>query len=117
MAGPAENGAIIYANDVNALAKFYEALFDMHITKQTHDFVSLDRQGFTIIVHVPPVDLPDTSFNPIKLFLTVDDMAQARQKAVSLGGHAFDGEWANPIFKVSNIADSDGNPIQIREFL
>lgn len=36
--------------------------------------------------------------------------------AVSLGGEAFEGEWANPIFKVSNIAVREGSHIQIREF-
>ncbi|WDT86655.1 VOC family protein [Alteromonas sp. 009811495] len=116
MSGPAQNGVLIYSSNLSHLAEFYEQLFGMRVTKETKDFISLDRDGFNLIIHVPPFDMPQDSFSPIKLFLSVENMEATREKAVNLGGKAFDGEWANPIFKVSNIADREGNHIQIREF-
>ena len=43
-------------------------------------------------------------------------MEDTRNKVIKLGGKVMEGEWKNPIFKVSNIVDRDGNHIQIREF-
>ena len=116
MSGPAQNGVLIYSGDLSNLSEFYEKLFGMRVARKTNDFISLEMKGFNLIIHVPPFDMPNKTFSPIKLFLTVDDMAMAREEAVKLGGQAFEGEWSNPIFKVSNIADRDGNHIQLREF-
>lgn len=88
----------------------------MRVARKTNDFIGLEVNGFNLIIHVAPFDMPNTTFSPIKLFLTVDDMAKAREEAVKLGGQALEGEWSNPIFRVSNIADRDGNHIQLRQF-
>lgn len=116
MSGPAQNGVLIYSSNLPHLAEFYEQLFGMRVTKATKDFISLDKEGFNLIIHVPPFDMPEDSFSPIKLFLSVQNMEAVRKEAVNLGGKAFDGDWENPLFKVSNIADREGNHIQIREF-
>ncbi|MBU2879138.1 VOC family protein [Aliiglaciecola sp. 3_MG-2023] len=116
MSGPAQNGVLIYSKNLTNLAEFYEKLFGMTITRETQDFISLDKDGFNLIVHVPPFEIPQESFSPVKLFLSVQNMEATRKEAIKLGGLAFDGEWSNPIFKVSNIADREGNHIQIREF-
>jgi predicted enzyme related to lactoylglutathione lyase len=116
MAGPSENGVLIYSNDTQKLAAFYEKLFSMQVSKETKDFISLDKSGFNIIIHVPPAEIPSENFSPIKLFLTVQSLSQTRKEALELGGQVFKGEWSNPIFTVANIADSDGNHIQVREF-
>ena len=117
MPGPAQNGVLVYSNNPSHLAEFYEKLFDMKVVRKTQDFISLDKDGFNLIIHVPPFELPKETFNPVKLFLTVDNMENTRNEVSELGGKVFDGEWKNPIFKVSNIADCDGNHIQLREFL
>ena len=116
MSGPAQNGVLIYSGDLNNLSEFYEKLFGMRVVRKTNDFISLETNGFNLIIHVPPFDISTKAFSPIKLFLTVDDMTMTREKAVKLGGQSFEGEWSNPIFKVSNIADRDGNHIQLRQF-
>jgi predicted enzyme related to lactoylglutathione lyase len=116
MSGPAQNGVLIYSGDLSNLSEFYEKLFGMRVVRKTNDFISLETNGFNLIIHVPPFDIPTKAFSSIKLFLTVDDMAMSRGEAVKLGGQAFEGEWSNPIFKVSNIADRDGNHIQLRQF-
>lgn len=116
MSGPAKNGVLIYSGDLSNLSEFYEKLFGMRVVRETNDFISLETNGFNLIIHAPTFDMPTKAFSPIKLFLTVDDMAMSREEAVKLGGQAFEGEWSNPIFKVSNIADRDGNHIQLRQF-
>ncbi|WP_214000476.1 VOC family protein [Arsukibacterium sp.] len=116
MAGPAQNGVLIYSGDLANLSAFYEKLFGMRVVRKTNDFISLETNGFNLIIHVPPFNMPDKAFSPVKLFLTVADMAIAREQAVKFGGQAFEGEWSNPVFKVSNIADRDGNHIQLRQF-
>lgn len=116
MLGPAQNGVLIYSTNFPDLAEFYEQLFSMRVTRETEDFINLDKDGFNLIIHVPPFEIPEGSFSPIKPFLSVQDMKSVRNKAVSLGGQVFDGQWENPLFKVSNIADREGNHIQLREF-
>lgn len=116
MSGPAQNGVLIYSSNFQHLAEFYEQLFEMQVTRETDNFISLKKDGFNLIIHLPPFDLPKNSFSPIKLFLTVNNMEATKEEAVRLGGETFEGEWSNPIFKVSNIADREGNHIQIREF-
>ncbi|RXJ66849.1 hypothetical protein CS022_24475 [Veronia nyctiphanis] len=115
MSGPAQNGVLIYSLDLSNLSEFYEKLFGMRVVRKTNDFISLETNGFNLIIHVPPFDMPTEAFSPIKIFLTVENMAVSREEAVKLGGQAFEGEWSNPIFKVSNIADRDGNQIQLRQ--
>ncbi|GHG66505.1 hypothetical protein GCM10010919_14240 [Alishewanella longhuensis] len=116
MSVPAQNGVLIYSSDLSNLSEFYEKLFGMRVVRKTNDFISLETNGFNLIIHVPPFDMPTKVFSPIKLFLTVDDMGLSRGEAVKLGGQVFEGEWSNPVFKVSNIADRDGNHIQLRQF-
>lgn len=116
MAGPAQNGVLIYSGELSNLSEFYEKLFGMRVVRKTNDFISLEMNGFNLIIHKPPFDMPTNSFSPIKLFLSVEDMAMAREQAVKLGGQAFEGQWSNPLFTVSNIADRDGNHIQLRQF-
>lgn len=116
MTGPAKNGVLVYSNNINNLAKFYTALFSMQLTRETPELISLVKDGFNIIIHTPPIELPQADFNTVKLFMTVDNLEAAKLKAQELGGQAFAGEWSNPLFRVCNIADSDGNPVQLREF-
>lgn len=116
MNGPAKHGALIYSNDIKALAEFYTELFSMKVARETSELISLVKDGFNIIIHTPPVTMPPPDFNRVKLFLTVDNLETARLKAEQLGGQSFDGVWSNLLFTLCNIADPDGNHIQLREF-
>ena len=91
-------------------------MFNMALLRETEDFISIGSEDFNIIIHVPPIEIPEHNFNTVKIFLTVESHEIARDKAINLGGEALEGEWSNPIFKVCNIADPEGNHIQIREF-
>jgi predicted enzyme related to lactoylglutathione lyase len=114
---PAKNGALVYSNDIKALATFYTELFSMKVTRETSDFISLVKDGFNIVIHTPPISMPRPDFNAVKLFMAVDDIDAAKLKAEKLGGRSFEGVWSNPLFTVGNIADLDGNHIQIRAFV
>ena len=116
MAGPAHHGAIIYSTNLQCLSDFYVQLFSMQVIRETADFISLDKDGFNLIIHIPPFTLPHSSVSAVKLFFAVASIENARAQAIELGGEALDGEWANPIFTVANIVDNEGNHIQIREF-
>lgn len=116
MSGPAQFGAIVYAKNLRKLAGFYIDYFDMNLVRETGDFLSLEKNGINIIIHTPPIELSDSGFNRVKLFLTVDSLEKARNEVTRLGGTALEGEWANPLFRVCNIADPEGNHIQLREF-
>ena len=116
MNGPAKYGAIVYSKDIKKLSEFYLNFFDMVLLRETAEFISIDYDGFNIIIHIPPIELLDHNFNSVKLFLTVDCLEEAKRRVISFGGEAFEGQWSNPMFKVCNIADPEGNHIQIREF-
>lgn len=117
MKTPPKYGVIVYAKNVNALAQFYMDMFDMKPVRETPDFISIANEGMNVVVHNPPIEIPENHFNAVKMFITVDSLVQARARAIELGGSTLDGEWSNPIFKLCNIADPEGNHIQLREFM
>lgn len=114
---PPKSGVIVYSKNIESLSHFYIEMFDMALLRKTEDFISIGSDGFNIVVHVPPIEIPEQNFNTVKIFLTVESHEKAKGKVVDLGGKALDGEWSNPIFKVCNIVDPEGNHIQIREFM
>ena len=118
MNSPAENGVIVYSSNIKKLSEFYIEMFDMVLHRETDELISIDKKGFTIIViHIPPIEIREHSFNTVKIFLTVECRETARNRAIKLGGEGLEGVWSNPLFKVCNIADPEGNHIQIREFM
>lgn len=116
MNGPAKNGVIVYSRSIKKLSEFYIGMFNMTLLRETDDFISVGNTAFNIVIHTPPIDIPEHNFNTVKVFLTVDSHEDARTRALALGGKVFEGVWSNPVFKVCNIADPEGNHIQIREF-
>jgi len=116
MSDPSKFGAIVYAENIPLVSAFYLKMFGLRVLHETDGLVSLGGEGFNIVVHTPPVEIPAKKFNTVKVFLAVSNLEDARRQAVELGGRALEGEWSNPIFKVCNIADPEGNHIQLREF-
>ncbi|TKB44381.1 VOC family protein [Thalassotalea mangrovi] len=110
------NGVIIYAREINSLSRFYAEMFDMNVLRETAEFISIGSQEFNIVVHIPPTEMPDYTFNRVKMFITVDNLDKARDRVVELGGSTLEGEWSNPVFSVCNVVDPEGNHIQLREF-
>lgn len=116
MSAPPKSGVIVYSNNPKRLSDFYIGMFDMTLLRETDDFISVGNDAFNIVIHTPPIEIPEPNFNTVKIFLTVDSHEKAKSRALELGGEVLEGVWSNPVFKVCNIADPEGNHIQIREF-
>ena len=116
MSGPAKFGVIVYANNIQALSEFYMKMFGLSVLHETTELVSLVGEGFNIVMHTPPIEFPAQNFNTIKVFMAVTSFELSRRQAIELSGKTLEGEWSNPIFKVCNIADPEGNHIQLREY-
>ncbi|WKD50045.1 hypothetical protein [Microbulbifer spongiae] len=112
-----KSGVIVYSKQFRELSQFYIAMFDMDLLRETKEFVSIGNDQLNIVVHAPPFEVSAHTLNTVKIFLTVECLNKARGKAEKLGGQTLKGEWSNPLFKVCNIVDPDGNQIQLREFI
>lgn len=114
---PIQSGVVIYANDLKRVANFYAVFLGLNCLKETSELISLGNETLAVVIHTPPVPIPQPNFNTVKPFFTVENFEQARASVIELGGEALPGEWSNPIFKICNIADPEGNVIQLREML
>lgn len=117
MSKPANFGVIVYAKNIQLLSNFYIDMFGLSVIHKTTELVSLVKDDVNIVIHTPPIDLPDNNFNNIKAFITVNNLEEAKRKSIELGGRVLEGEWSNSIFKLCNIIDPEGNHIQLREFI
>jgi predicted enzyme related to lactoylglutathione lyase len=87
MPGPARAGALIYAKDMNGLAVFYEAVLGMRTLHATAELMVIESADFQMVRTPCRRPMPsgvqistaaareDTA---IKLFFTVDSLAEAR---------------------------------------
>src|SRR5215471_9477064 len=93
---PVPYGAVIYAKDYRGLAKFYENVAALTQREVNHDYVLLAAPSFQLVIlriperiaaditiETPPRKRENT---PIKLFLNVSSIENARQTAKALGG-------------------------------
>lgn len=116
MSRPAKVGVVVYARDIRELSQFYLKMFGLSVIHETEELISLAGEGYNIVIHTPPFELPARQLNTVKLLIAVDSLDDSRRQATELGGSALDGEWSNPVFKLCNISDPQGNVIQLREF-
>ncbi|WP_163834237.1 VOC family protein [Spartinivicinus ruber] len=119
MSGPAKSGALIYANNVEALTEFYLSSCGMVLTYQTPEMNILNANGFQLIIHKSPVELaisspPEERQFAIKLFFTVQDIEHSKNKIREKGGFVNTEVWQGPNFYVSNAVDSEGNVFHLR---
>jgi len=124
MPGPARAGALIYAQRLDALSRFYQALLDMTVRVQDAEHHVLENSDFQLIIHAMPAHIADTveiaeppiprGEQAIKLFFTVSDLGQAEALAQTLGGGLLGGVYEGPGFKVRNAFDLEGNIFHLR---
>ncbi len=88
MKGSAKYGVIVYSSDVKKLSEFYIEFFEMVLLRETDEFISIDKDGFNIIIHTPPIEIQERNFNAVKLFLTVDSLEEAKHQVKKFGGEA-----------------------------
>jgi predicted enzyme related to lactoylglutathione lyase len=119
--------AVIFAKDVDRLARFYAAVVEMAEVHRDNHHVVLDDPGFQLVIHgipahiaaaisisEPPQVREDTA---VKVCLPVTGIAAARDKAAALGGrvHATSKEWSARGFRACDGVDPEGNVFQVRE--
>ena len=129
MANPFTAGAIVYAKDIQRLARFYAAVADLEIVHEVADHVVLESEthelvivaipaatAARIVIATPPVRRENTAF---KLSFLVDSLADARSAAREAGGdlNPPEKEWDFQGLRVCDGCDPEGNMIQLREAL
>lgn len=125
--GPARAGLLIYACDVERVARFYEAVLGMQRRASDAKRVVLASSDAQLIIHaLPPqfraLAVAGSPAEPrlaaaIKPFYSVDDLAVAADAMREHGGELFPEVWPGPGFRVRNGCDCEGNVIQLREWV
>ncbi|HEX7637573.1 MAG TPA: VOC family protein [Burkholderiaceae bacterium] len=120
-------GAIVYAKDLDRLARFYAEVAGLEIVHRVEDHAVLESATFELVVVAipaataariviarPPARREATAF---KLAFPVADLEAARTAAAAAGG-AIDPpakEWRFQGLRVCDGIDPEGNVIQLRE--
>ena len=120
-------GAVIYAKDYRVLANFYEHVAGLTLREVDEEYVLLEAPSFQLVIlqiperiaanitiETPPLKRENT---PIKLFLNVSSIENARQTAKGLGGelNGAEKEWRfNGVRRCDGI-DTEGNMFQLQE--
>jgi len=120
-------GAIVYAKDIHALARFYAAVADLEVMHEVDDHIVLESEAVElvivaipaataarIVITTPPQRRENTAF---KLVFGVPSLAQARETAQANGGELNPParEWSFQGLRVCDGCDPEGNMIQLRE--
>jgi predicted enzyme related to lactoylglutathione lyase len=127
MTQPVPYGAVIYARDYRALAKFYEHVAGLTQREADEEYVLLAAPSFQLVILQIPqriaaditIDKPPRKreVTPIKLFLNVSSIEAARQAAKTLGGelNGAEKEWKFHGVKRCDGIDPEGNVFQLQE--
>jgi len=119
--------AVIFAKDMEPLARFYMEVAEMAEVVRDKGHVVLDAEGFQIVVHGIPKKIAATiqigtppkirEATPIKICLPVTSIASARNRASALGGRIGprSKEWVARGFRACDGHDPEGNVFQVRE--
>jgi predicted enzyme related to lactoylglutathione lyase len=122
-----KTGVVVFAKNVGKVAKFYEHLFTMSVAHAEPKKIVLESESILLVIHGIPEHIADTIVitdppelreeTPIKLFLPVPCIAEARVKAAALGGKVkpVSAEWAADNFRACDGFDPEGNIVQFRE--
>lgn len=127
MTGAVKSGAVIFAKDVAAVARFYEGAVPMTILAEEDGAVRLENDSIQLVIHALPkavasqieISVPPRlrEQSAIKPVFAVDSLERVRGIVSALGGgmnpasSAF--AWAG--FRACDGHDPEGNPIQFRE--
>jgi predicted enzyme related to lactoylglutathione lyase len=122
-----KSGAVIFAKDVEAVARFYEAAVPMTIIAEEDGAVRLENETIQLVIHalpkavaaqieisVPPKVREQSAIKPV---FAVDSLERVRGIVSAFGGgmnlasSAF--VWAG--FRACDGHDPEGNQVQFRE--
>lgn len=123
MDNPHKPGAVIFTGNVEGLTRFYQGVARLEHVGGDRAHAILESSTFQLVVHaipgetkapVPPVAREDGYIKP---FFPVASLAEARTRALELGGmlRPVSAEWEARGFRACDGMDPDGNVIQCRE--
>jgi predicted enzyme related to lactoylglutathione lyase len=124
---PIPYGAVIYAKNYRVLASFYEHVAGLTRREADEEYVLLDAPAFRLVILQIPERIAEniTIENParkrenapIKLFLNVSSIENARQTAEGLGGelNGAEKEWTFHGVRRCDGIDPEGNVFQLQE--
>jgi len=116
-------GAVVFARDVQHLARFYAGLAGLMPVHADASHAVLASDDLELVLHAlsgeslpdePPVAREDTY---VKLFFPVASLADAREDAARLGGRLLPAgrEWTARGFRACDGVDPEGNVFQLRQ--
>ena len=120
-------GAVIYAKDYRALARFYEHIAGLTQREADEEYVLLEVPFFQLVILQIPEDIAANitidkpprkrESTPIKLLLNVTNIADARRAAIAFGGelNGAEKEWKFHGVKRCDGIDPEGNVFQVQE--
>jgi predicted enzyme related to lactoylglutathione lyase len=116
-------GVVIFTGDVDRLTRFYQEVAGLKRVSRDKTHAVLESATFQVVVHA--ISGEATPTNPptaredgyIKPFFPVKRLAEARERAATLGGmlRSPSAEWEARGFRACDGTDPDGNVIQCRE--
>lgn len=122
-------GAVVFAKDVQRMARFYERVLSLAVVHADADHVVLESALQQIVIHsipkriaagihitIPPERREDTA---LKLFFAVDNIDAVRASAAALGGQVDPPAraWEARGFRAVDGHDPEGNVLQFRELV
>jgi hypothetical protein len=123
------NGAVIFAANVDRVARFYEVILTMSPVYVEPGLRVIASDRTELVIHgVPPHVLAPAASGAapepredtaIKPFFVIGSLAKARDMAPLLGGYVFppEREFTSRRFRACNACDPEGNVVQFRELL
>ena len=120
-------GAVLFSEDVDRVAAFYEVVLGLVESHRDSDHVLLESPGFQLVVHriingrspaseitAPPMRRATAAFKPVFFVTSIPSL---RVVAESHGGvmDPADQEWSLNGVTVCDGMDPEGNVIQFRE--
>jgi len=119
--------AVIFAKDIELLARFYREVAEMNQVLMDQEHIVLNEHGFQLVVFGIPRMIADgieittppkiRETAPIKICLPVTSIERARMKAPEFGGLVGPKtqEWDGPCFRACDGHYPEGNIFQLRE--
>ena len=116
-------GAVIFTGNQRRLAEFYRTMTGLPVHVTDDNVTVLASDTFELVIHSLPGE-PAVNGTPraredchIKPFFPVASLAEARERAVALGGQLRprNEEWGARGFRACEAVDPDGNVVQFRE--
>lgn len=124
MPNPARAGALIYAQDLDRLSAFYQALLGMRVLKADPEHHVIESADAQLIIHAIPPHIASTftiasppvprDEQAIKLFFTLASRRDASETLERLGGRFIGPVYDGPGFQAQNAVDPEGNIFHLR---